>query len=223
VLFDYVTEDRCTAQELAQYQVVILPGIIAASPEQIAALRSYVAGGGHAVLIGARPARDLQLRPLDGARLPEVLQVGEDALAERGNVRAWELAEGDGTWTWLDRVPPEDLSAALTGEDAPSLGIAPEAGPGVRVNAFIDPEAGSPLIVHVLNFDTPLGVEPEPLLEHENVALSVPLPEGAQVTGVTAFDPDGEPRDVAFQVGGGRVHLALPRLHIYSVLRIELA
>lgn len=223
VLFDYVTEDRFTADELAQYAVVIFPGIIAASPEQIAALRSYVAGGGHAVLTGERPARDLQLRPLEGARLPEVLRVGEEALTERGNVRAWELAEGEGRWTWLDRVPPEDLIAVLSGAEAADLGIAPEAGPGVRVNAFIDPDAGSPLVVHVLNYDAPLGVEPGPLPEHENVALSVPLPEGAEVTGVTAFSPDGDAQDLAFQVGGGRVHLTLPRLRIYSVLRIEIA
>lgn len=222
MLFDYVTEDRFTAAELAQYRVVIFPDITAAGPEQLAALRAYVAGGGHAVLIGKRPTRDLQLRPLDAARLPEALRVGEDALAERGGVRAWELEEGAGRWTWLDRVPPEELGDALMGQEAASLRVAPEAGPGVRLNAFIAPEAGSPLVVHVVNYDAPLGVEPGPLPEHENVALSVPLPEGAQVTGVTAFDPDGEPQDLAFQVGGERVHVTLPRLRIYAVVRIEL-
>jgi hypothetical protein len=119
-------------------------------------------------------------------------------------------------------VPPEELGDALMGQEAASLRVAPEAGPGVRLNAFSAPEAGSPLVIHVVNYDAPLGVEPGPLPEHENVALSVPLPEGAQVTGVTAFDPDGEPQDLAFQVGGERVHVTLPRLRIYAVVRIEL-
>ena len=49
----------------------------------------------------------------------------------------------------------------------------------------------------------------------------MPLP-GRPGPGVTAFDPDGEPQDLAFQVGGERVHVTLPRLRIYAVVRIEL-
>ena len=110
ILFDYVTEDRFTAAELAQYRVVIFPDITAAGPEQLAALRAYVAGGGHAVLIGKRPTRDLQLRPLDAARLPEALRVGEDALAERGGVRAWDWtrAPDDGPGSTVYRLRAGD-------------------------------------------------------------------------------------------------------------------
>lgn len=221
VLFDYVTEDRFTAQELAQYSIVIFPEISHASPEQLAALARYVADGGHAVIIGRRPERDLRLQPLAVARVPEALRLGDEALEARGTVRGCELIEGRGRWTWLDRVPPEALMATLSPE-APDLSIATAAGPGVRVNAFINPDAGTPLIVHVLNFDTPLGAEPEPVPGHDNVALSVPLPEGAEVTGVTVFDPDAEPEAVGFRVADGRLQVTLPSLRIYAVLRVEL-
>ncbi len=198
VLFDLLTEEAFTPENLARFDTVVFANVQFATPEQIAALRSYVEAGGRAVVFGATPAADMQLRPLE----------------------APDFGEG---CTSLDRMPLDDLIPLLQG-DGRELSVAPDSGPGVRLNAFIDPD-GSRMTLHVLDYDTPLGSEPEKLVDKENVSLSVPLPEGTQVASVIALSPaaeaGAEAREVPWQVGGGRLQITLPTLHIYSVLRIE--
>ncbi len=242
LLFDYVTEERFTAETLRGYEAVVFADVKYVDPEQIAALESYVEAGGRAIIVGEAPTHDLLVRPLAPPDLPEALrplEEGQSLIYRR---------QGEGSWLRMSRLPLDGLGAvvatpeetlaagysdldglvdALETEDATraarAASVAPEAGPGVRLNAFIDPEAGSPLILHVLNYDTPLGADPEPVADRTNLQLRVPLPEGAQVTSVTAFSPDrDEPLSLGYDLEDGVAVVLLPSLHIYEVLRIEL-
>ncbi len=215
VLFDLVTEELFTADHLAQFGTVIFPDVKYASPEQLEALSDYVEGGGQAVVIGGAPTHDMLLRPLSAADVPSAMrpeQVGED----RGAMRE----AGSGWWSRYERLPLEGLLEAIGGPEA-GLSTAPEAGPGVRVNAFVDPD-GSRMTLHVLNYDTPLGTDPEGVPDNEHLALSVSLPDGAEVAGVRALSPDAGSQEVAWTVEEGRLEMTLPRLHIYALLQVEM-
>ncbi|MFW5866914.1 MAG: hypothetical protein ACOCX2_03795 [Armatimonadota bacterium] len=203
VLFDLVTEEAFTDENLAQFDAVIFADVEFATAEQIAALRGYVERGGRAVVVGETPTRDMQLRPLDGEALLNAT-----------------TAPGDGEWLWYERLPLDTLVDALQGEDG-GLSAAPEVGAGIRVNAFAAPD-GSRVVLHVLNYDTPLGAEPQTPSPKENLPLSIPLPAGAEVTSVQALSPDAEALRLDWEIDGGRAILTLPRLHVYSVVRIDL-
>ncbi|NLO05924.1 MAG: hypothetical protein GX131_08875 [candidate division WS1 bacterium] len=212
VLFDLLTEEAFVPEVLAQFDTVIFPNVRYATSEQIAALEGYVRDGGRAIIIGPTPTHDERVQPLSEADLPEMLR------GEPTDTGATTL--GAGEWLRLRVMPLEGLGELLSGEGE-ALSIAPDASLGVRFNAFINPDADSPLVLHVVNYDTPLGAEPEPLVPHRNIALSVPLPEGAEVTGVRAFSPDADPQDLPFQVGADGLHVTLPELRVYTMLRVD--
>ncbi|MGC9319350.1 MAG: hypothetical protein ACP5KN_15060 [Armatimonadota bacterium] len=235
VLFDYVVEDRLTAEELAQYRTVIVPDVKYMTVEQVAALESYVEAGGRAMIIGGTPTHDLQVRPLEPETLPEGLRPFPDDRPPRN------VGQGDGEWMRVDIYAPE-FFANVTDPDRPPLPgiledapqgtlvvptliaetVAPGAGPGLRVNAFAAPD-GARLVLHVLNYDVELGGEPAPVEVRENIELRVPLPDGADVASVVAFSPDhAEPASLGYQVEDGRALITLPSLRIYEVLEVGL-
>ncbi len=216
VLFDYITEDRFTPKVLAAYPAVVFADVRYASREQIDALDGYVRAGGRALIIGETPTHDLRVQPLDPQRLPAALRPTPEGAELHEN-----MPYGEGTWLRYSRIPLDEV-AGLLSRRAGELDIAPDAGPGVRVNAFIDPD-GDAMVLHLLNYDTPLGAEPEPLEDKTNLELSVPLPQGAAVVAATAFAPDADgPEALAHDTRDGRAHIMVPSLHIYKVLRIEL-
>ncbi|MBD3293518.1 MAG: hypothetical protein GF393_11380 [Armatimonadia bacterium] len=214
VLFDLITEDLFTAEHLAQFDAVVFADIKYASPDQIAALASYVDGGGHAVVFGETPTHDMRMQPLSAADIPAAMRPAEIG-GDPGAMRAADA----GFWTRRERMPLEGLVALIRG-NGPALNCASDAGPGVRLNAFAAPD-GSRMTLHVLNYDTPLGADPAKLVPKEDLAVSVPLPEGAEVASVRALSPDAAAREVPWRVGDGRLEITLPTLEVYSLLRIE--
>ena len=91
----------------------------------------------------------------------------------------------------------------------------------VRFNAFVHPDEGF-VMLHVLNYDVPLGVDEETVEGKSNLALSIPLPEGAKATAVTAYDADQEQaQTLPVQTANGRAHFTVPDLHIYKAIKIE--
>ncbi|HUS80682.1 MAG TPA: beta-galactosidase trimerization domain-containing protein [Armatimonadota bacterium] len=214
-LVDYITEDHFTPEGLAGYRVVILPDVVYASPEQLAALAAYVSAGGTALVTGATPQADPQLRPLGGA-LPQALAgaLGGDAPTE--------AADGAGKWVYRPTAPDEDLVGELSRLAGTELSVAPDATRGVRMNAFARPEGGG-IMLHVLNYDVPLGTDPQPWTDKTNVQIELPLPDGRVATTVTAWDPDVEgAQEIPVRCADGRAFFTLPSLHIYKMLRVDM-
>ncbi|MFO8080643.1 MAG: hypothetical protein R6V07_10075 [Armatimonadota bacterium] len=215
VLFDLITEEAFTAEHLAQFDAVVFADVKYASPEQTAALASYVEAGGRAVIIGDTPTHDMQVREIDQATMPAALR----EFAEGAELPA-TISDGEGEWARFERLPLEGLVEHLEGDGA-EMTAAPAAGPGIRVNAFVAPD-GSRMSVHVLNYDTPLGSEPEPLVARGDVGLSIPLPAGAEVSSVRSISPDGEPQDLRWETEGGRVLTTIPALRVYAMVLVEM-
>ena len=218
ILFDYVTEDYFTAESLGNYRAVIFPEIKYADPQQMEALTQYVQAGGVALVLGATPTHDMCLRPHEPPRLAEKLELPAEGLAGEKSV-----SDAKGTWLYVDRMPADGMREALKtalGADAAVMDGGSEA---VRFNAFIHPDEGF-LMLHVLNYDVPLGIPADPVEDKSNLILSVPLPEGATATSAEAYDPDkAQPEALDVQMADGRAELTLPDLHIYKAIKIEVA
>jgi len=88
----------------------------------------------------------------------------------------------------------------------------------VRVNAFRSPKR---LVLHVVNYNVPLGLnapQPEPLTD---LSFSVPLPAGWREVRVTAYEPGPtEGERLSAKVEGDRVQFTLPSLRVYRVVEI---
>lgn len=214
VLFDYVVEDRCTPHVLRDFRLVVVPQLQYASASQLQALAEYVAGGGIVLLVGKVPAQDLQLRPLRG-EVPERLA----ALSASGAEQSW--ADGHGRWVWLPELPDMGLLERLNQVVGANLSVAASSLSGaVRFNAFVRPENGE-VILHVLNYDTPLGALVQPVLDKSDVTIALPLPEGRRATIATAWSPDRDaPLQLPLHMNSGRAVFTLPNLHIYELVQI---
>jgi hypothetical protein len=73
------------------------------------------------------------------------------------------------------------------------------------------------LLLHILNYD----VERRPSLQ--NVEISTRLPKGRMAASVRLYSPDGGgPSPLAYTTKADWLTCAVPRVHTYSILRIEL-
>ncbi len=218
VLFDYVLEHRFTADNLREFDLVVLPDVRFATVEQMEALAEYVAGGGVAIVMGQPPTHDLQMRPLAKGVVPAKLA----ALAATGQPGA--ASDGQGRWAFLTTAPDMAVIEALEQAAGRPLAIMEaEVSGAARANAFIRPEGDAEIIVHLLNYDTPLGALPDTIDVKEDLTITLPLPEGAQATGVTAWSPDREgAMDIPVRMDGGAAVFTVPSLRIYEMIRVEL-
>ena len=221
VLFDYVTEEQFTPEHLARYSVVVLPYVQYAGMRQLRAFEGFVRDGGIGILVGDHPTADLRMEPFERPPLQPATEGAQDA--ELG-VRVRRI--GDGICIASERLPVRTgvvLWAASAGAtDLPVIVDDEDRRPAVRVNAFVRRDGPRPQVVlHLLNYDVPLGVDaPDPDVV-PRLELSVPLPNGLRAERVELFDPAVEGREiVAFETRGERVKLAVEGLRIYKALRI---
>lgn len=214
VLFDYVSESRFEPDVLSRYGTVIVPAVRVVSDEQLRVLEQYVRGGGHAVVVGELAALDDGLRPREQA-------AGLQA-AVRGLARGEHASLGGGRVTLLG--DSDDVPAALGAGRQVLVCADREQGRHVKVNAFREASVHpGRLVLHVVNYSVPLGVEAKPPEEVDGLRLRLPLPEGAGVASVTAYSPDREGGLPLRPDGeGGPNEVVLPRLRIYEVVEVRL-
>ena len=97
-------------------------------------------------------------------------------------------------------------------------------GPHVQVNAFrpVD-SADSRLVVHLVNYNVPLGVDAPPPVVQDGLALDIPLPSGLCATAAKAYTPgEDQPVDLSITTVNGRAQATLPPLTIYRVVEVTL-
>ena len=199
VLFDYVSESRLTEATLAQYEAVVAPDVEVLTDEQLELLSVYPDRGGQLLIMG-----DLGVRDEAGTE-----RGGEDLAILLGQYGQRRVA-------WFDTAA--ELAASL---DRPPVLTCADKGlePHVKVNAFRSRER---LVVHVVNYNVPLGVEPEPVEVAEGVELGVPLPEGAEVGKGRVCAPGEEDREVEVRMEGGRAKVSVGDVRIYAVVEVGL-
>lgn len=210
VLFDMIHEPQLSPERLRRHGVVIVPdGLEYISDAHLEVLRDYAREGGRLIVLGDRLGRFDELsheRAADAREIGDALRPGAAPTAA-ALLAAVESALGP-------------AAVAAVGPD----GHPPE---GVGVNAWARPSAAAPdeLIVHLVNYNTPLGIDSEtPPIEIGELDVRVPLPPGARVAGVSAHSPwPGENLSTEIASPAGTARIRLRGLSLYKVLRIRLA
>ncbi len=127
-------------------------------------------------------------------------------------------------WKKPIRCPTVEAVPQALGPDASVLSCpAKDLAPHVKVNAFCAPGDGSGrIVVHVVNYNVPLGVDAPPPTPVGGIELRLPWPKGRRVTGATAYAPDeAEPVKLTPRIEGDRLICRLPRLRIYRVVELR--
>lgn len=201
ILADLVLENTFSAERLSRYRAVVVPYVPIMSDAQMQTLIDYARDGGTLILIGDRVAsRDRFGRERDPADL-RALEAAA-ALHTPGSVHP-ALAEG---------APLADLPIG-----------ARNVGPLVRMAAYVDDtEAPTELLLHMVNYDVQLGMDYDEVGVVEDLALTVPLPDGTVAGGAILKRPDGDDLPVAVSSERGFARLTVPELTVYGHLRIPL-
>lgn len=213
VLYDMLLDQRMTnqARRLEGYDVVVLPGLVALSDDQMTILRDYVADGGKALLIGSTATMDENGRARDPAGLFESDAANANGSFAFGRGRVLRIeANGDGT----------DAMAALKRltEDSPLSQI--DASWKVRAAAFDLPDG---LTLHMVNYDRDeaAGQGDHPITVHD-VAVDLKLPAETRVASVTLRSPDSESAmSLEYIVSGGRLRLTVPEIEVYGIVEVR--
>ncbi|NUQ63680.1 MAG: hypothetical protein HUU20_14480 [Pirellulales bacterium] len=219
VLFDYLIADQVTAENLARYAAVVLPRVSHLAANQAEALRRYVEAGGVLVVTGTppefnekgeRPARPPLADLIDPATTAKPLatsQVGKGTTV----VAAALPAEGAKLVEWIEGAAGRQVSA-IAGPETPARSK-------VRVNVFRQPGKAR-YVVHMVNYNVPLGVEDRGPEVQGPIELSLRLPGITSAPKARCYDPQGRESEISAQVRDGKIRLAIPELRIYKVVEV---
>jgi glycosyl hydrolase family 42 (putative beta-galactosidase) len=192
VLFDYVPESLLTAQTLQRYTTVIAPELHYVSDAQMDALERYVRAGGRLVAAGAFATHDDAMRE----------RPAKGALKPQARFQTCEQAAG-----------------ALAKQASIMRPIADAAQTHVAVNAW---RGADRIVLHLVNYNVPLGAAPGPPVEVKGIEVDLPLPPGVRVAKATCYAPDeNEPKVLSVTSDGRHVRFSVPALRIYQVVLIE--
>lgn len=241
VPFDIIFDDNL--KDLARYKVLVLADQECLKDAQMQTIREFVHQGGGLVATeqsslytewrrrrrdfglkdlfqvsapkwrgAASPEEILQIAPVrtDAGRgrvvyLPEVKPAVVKPAAARMNSRYWKLPVN-----WKELV--DSVRWAARGEFAIEVSA-----PQTLVTELMQ-GANDTLLVHLLNYN----VAREPAVR--NIGLSLRLPQGKSVQGVSVLSPDGDaPQSVTHSIESGRVRFSVPQVKTYSLAVVKLA
>ena len=214
VLFDYVSEMRLSETVLKRYPVVVAAELDILSDEQLAILAEYVQAGGHLIRAGSFAGHDEFLAP----RQPETNRWASLTHATGAATQTVDR----GTVTRCLRT--EDVTNALGVDYCVATCPDEKLAPHVKVNAFRS-LSGAPgrLVVHLVNYNVPLGVDAPAPTPVSKIDLDLPLPKGTRAVSAKIFAPD-EDESVSLNVNctDGRVRVRISELKIYRVLELQM-
>ncbi len=214
VLFDFVSEFRLQESALDRYDSVVAADLHVVSQGQLRELAAYVSHGGHLIVVGDFAVQDefLRDRPAESSPL----------LARIAGKRGETVRHGDGRVTSVASV--ESVPAALGGT-APVLACADALlGAQVKVNAFQSiAEVPPRIVLHLVNYNVPLGVDAPPPAAVDGIELLVPVPKGMRAVSARALAPDRD-GDTALAINGAEsgARIAVPGLRIYQVVELKI-
>ncbi|MEN6643060.1 MAG: alpha-amylase family protein [Armatimonadia bacterium] len=158
--YEVLIEEDLTAEQLAQYQLVIMPRVTLLDPQRAAALATWVKAGGSLAVVSDLATRDELCRAYAPEQLPEVAKLPA-GMAALGKGRTWKPAEGFEVMAKAALVKQlEDLTGGLECRlqtDSP------------RVFANILRSAdGKSRSVHLVNSDVTYDLPPSPDLRDDD-------------------------------------------------------
>ena len=214
VLFDYISEFRLQEDVLKKYPSIIATDLRVVSHDHLAALESYVKHGGHLIVVGQFAAQDETLKSRSNVDNPFLTLTRESPHnpAPLGRGRVTTLAQ-------IETVPTS------LGEAASVLTCPDEVlGAQVKTNAFRSlAQTPARIVVHLVNYNVPLGVDAAPPVPVHNIQLKLPLPPDHRAVSAKFFTPThNTPRQLPINHSQNRVHITIPQLNIYGVTEIIL-
>lgn len=236
VPYDYLLAERdLTPEALGRYKAVILPDLAVLSESQVAALRTWVEGGGRILATHDTARYNLEMKDLGRAQLSQL--AGQ---AVEGNLR---VETGAGRFAYDAGYPEKDctvsnprdlgVSSTLTEPGAPPAdfkaaldwlveGILPINVAARPTTAIVPQQQPGRILIHAINYNTyPDGKQ---LTKDEKVQVTVHLPMGQKVKSAKAYSPDveGFTTEVALEQGPGTARVELASLEFYTLIVIEL-
>jgi len=212
VLFDFVSEFRLEGSVLDRYDSVVAADLRVVSQEQLGEVEEYVSQGGHLIVAGDFAVQDEFLRDRPAESSPLLVLIADN--------HGETMRHGGGRVTVLSSV--ESVPAAL-GQTASVLACADALlGAQVKANAFQSiAEVPPRIVLHLVNYNVPLGVDAPPPTAIDEIELLVPLPKGMRTASARAFAPD---RDGGTTLRMENVEncarIAVPGLQIYQVVEL---
>lgn len=214
VLFDYLIADQVTSANLAKFAAVLLPRVSHLADDQAEALQQYVRAGGVLVVTGAAPVFNDQGRRPVQPPLADLIDALSPAKAE-GARRV-----GKGAVGYVPALPTGGIKQAAGREFSIMGGLPTPALSKVRVNAFRQP-GRSRYVVHLVNYNVPLGVEAREPDVPRGIEVTLRLPGITVAPKVRCHDPQGQAADLPSEVKEGKVRFTVPDVRIYKVLEIS--
>jgi hypothetical protein len=236
VLWDVLTENRCNTANFARVRALVYQDVSRLSEAEREAVQVYLEQGG--LVIAAKIVGDedewFRMRLPDAQRAwPPVdgLPQGQGGARERPAPFRQQVGAG----LLIYQPGPLDAETVLAaveahiGRTAQCAGNVPrEVQERLRLNAWMRPGDGGSLVLHVVNYNVPLGTDQggqvQPL---EQVQVRVPLPSGTHVQEIMLYSPETDifsDSEVEFDViGDSLISFTIPRMRIYTVAEIALS
>jgi len=210
VRFELVPERRLDAEPWAEARTVAAGQVVVLADRHVQALARFVEAGGTLLVSGPFAEKDEYLRPR--AVLPAPLD------------RVAGLADGQSVAAGRGRLVRADQEGALaTAIGAAGLAVRRGDGQptaGIRLATYRSTD-GRRLILHLVNYNVPLGVEPLPVEAAADLAVAVPLPRGRTLAGFRVLSPDPPSPAAEVTVSAGVATVRIPQLRIYAVVELQ--
>jgi hypothetical protein len=212
VLFDYLIDDQFCLKNLRKYRLIVLPDVTQLAAVQDEDLAAYVQEGGKLLILGPLPDQDEKGQKLASSRVSTL-----SSAPGKGKVTHWaKLATG--------LASDADRLAQAAGENLSILRapVSP-ATAKVRVNAFQQP-GQSRWILHVLNYNVPLGTENRDPETQSSLEFRLRLPSassGKQAWKLVSYDPAGSTSEIPVKQDGQSLTFTLPELQVHRIIEVR--
>jgi hypothetical protein len=229
VLWDVLTENRCDSTNLSRLRALVYQDVARISEAEVEAIQAYLEQGGLVIAAGVVGDADkwYRMRLPDTQRLWPPVGFPPDRSGERSRRSAFQQKVGAGTLVYQPGpLGAEAVIAALQahlGRSAQLVGnLSGAALKQLRLNAWTRPGSDGNVVLHVVNYDVPLGIDRGGQMQLlENVQVQLPLPSDEQVQSVTLYSPEPDilsDSQVEFSLtASGMISFTIPRMRIYTI------
>ena len=212
VPFEFLSRRRFEALRFPQSRTVAALDARVLSDRQLAVLARFVNSGGTLVVTGAFGDVDEYLRPRPSLPAPFA------AISHTRPGRKTTVGPGTMIRTTTDAALVKALSAE-------TVGVSRDDGnptDGVRLNLYRTPD-GNRVVLHIVNYNVPLGTAPAPVESVHGLHFRFPLPPKRRIVSARLLIP-GTPSPIALDVTekNDAVVLPIPAVRIYAVVDIRL-
>ena len=208
-----LADNSLTGDDLAPYNLLILPDVRLIGDTDLAALREFACGGGRVLVTGECGTYDENAKARKES-LPDgfVLLEGSHEL----EYPARRLIGPD--WGLVFRDAGHETLAQTILQLAGEPEITTDAPTSVKLNLAETPDA---LLVHMVNYECGMRLLRQRMYPHENVRIT--LKTETTVGKATLISPDleGWKEALPYRQGDGCVELVVPRLTHYNMIKLD--